>query len=162
MCKHMPFAVFESVSEERMKSSSVHGAFVRVTNHLADIDRPADRFPEWELIQAANRDWVLWLARGGWAVACTENKEGQMERYAYHITEPRWACGRIPIGSRPADRRTDGWLCLLLRVSGVSRAQPRILVPILSPGGMVPYFFFFLKVPRKSQKRFMPWTNSSV
>jgi hypothetical protein len=100
MCKHMLFAVLDSAGEEQMKSASWHAAFVRVLNHLAEIDRPADRFPEWELLQAAEREWVLCFAQGEWAVVFTENAAGKMERYAYQITESRWAYGRVPIGAR--------------------------------------------------------------
>jgi len=100
ICKHMLFALLDSAGEEHISASTWHRTMVQVFNHLVNINRAADVFPNWELVQAPNRDWIVCWGKGEWCVVFTNSETDAIERYAFNINESRWAYGRIPTGSR--------------------------------------------------------------
>tara|TARA_Y100001934_G_scaffold283766_1_gene406517 strand:- start:1218 stop:1961 length:744 start_codon:yes stop_codon:yes gene_type:complete len=105
---HLLFAILDSSDEEHFKSASWHGVFIDMLTFLHTKGRATDRFPGWELIRADSRDWIVCFGKGDWAVVFTTNGDGFMERYAYNITESRWAYGRIPIGACIVSHHLNG------------------------------------------------------
>ena len=67
-----------------------------------------DAVPTWKLLRHAGREWLVAWGDREWANVYTENKDGRVERYCYHMYDGRWAYGAKPIGASAITRYFTG------------------------------------------------------
>lgn len=66
---------------------------------FTETDGCFDAVPTWKLLRLGGREWVAAWGDREWCIVYTENSEGALERYCYHINERRWAYGATPVGA---------------------------------------------------------------
>ena len=103
-CKHIVKGFRIAVLEDEKAKKNWHQKFVDLIHLHCDQDKGFEAIPLWKLVQSGDDEFIVSWGEKEWCQVYSRNLEGMLDRYAYSLTDKRWAYGAMPLNSAVVDK----------------------------------------------------------